>query len=94
MQGSKTEIEKLRGDLEEEKKNKGQDEDTQAKGGERMERDDREEKLEWELELVQRRSRRRNVIIEGLGAESKVKEMESRKVGKGHIRSRYRGRKY
>ena len=49
MQGLKDEIEKLRGDLEEAKKNIGQSEgrqdDTQAKEGERKEREDREERL-------------------------------------------------
>ena len=49
--------------MEEAKKNKGQDkdrqEDTQAKEEKIRKRENREEKLEWELVLIQRRSRRK-----------------------------------
>ena len=83
MQSLKDEVEKLRGNLENAKKNMGQSEgrqdDTQAKEEERRERKDRDEKLEWELELIQRRSRRRNVITEEIGQDQNKERREVEK---------------
>ena len=75
MQSLKNEVESLRGELKEAKNNNGAglggQAEVQSQEQERKEREQREEKLELNMELIQRRSRRKNVIIKGLKEEQR-----------------------